>query len=97
MPGRVIHGAGRISELPEEAEALGAKRIMFCCTKSRLPEVENIATSLGERFAGICDKAKIFVPLAAVDRAVNRRGQQKQTVWYLSAVALLLVLLRQLH
>ena len=67
MPGRVIHGAGRISELPEEAAALGAKRIMFCCTKSRLPEVENIAASLGERFAGICDKAKIFVPLAAVE------------------------------
>ena len=69
MPGRVVHGAGRISALAEEVEALDARRVMFCCTKSRVAEVEKLAATLGDRFAGICDAAKIFVPLTAVEPA----------------------------
>ncbi|CAN0247843.1 unnamed protein product, partial [Discosporangium mesarthrocarpum] len=67
MPGRVIHGAGSVTALAAEVEALDARRVMFCCTKSRVPEVEKLATTLGDRFAGICDAAKIFVPLSAVE------------------------------
>ena len=67
MPGRVVHGAGSIAALAAEVEALDARRIMFCCTKSRVPEVEKLAATLGDRFAGICDAAKIFVPLVAVE------------------------------
>ncbi|MFT5485677.1 MAG: maleylacetate reductase [Paracoccaceae bacterium] len=67
MPGRVIHGAGSIASLAAEVEALDARRVMFCCTKSRVPEVEKLAATLGDRFAGICDAAKIFVPLTAVE------------------------------
>jgi len=69
MPGRVVHGAGRISALAEEVEALDARRVMFCCTKSRVAEVEKLAKTLGDRVAGICDEAKIFVPLTAVEPA----------------------------
>lgn len=69
MPGRVVHGAGRIAALAAEVEALGARRVMFCCTKSRVPEVEKLAATLGDRVAGICDEAKIFVPLTAVEPA----------------------------
>ena len=67
MPGRVVHGAGRVSELADEIAMLGAERVMFCCTESRVPEVEILAATLGDRFAGICDAAKIFVPLTAVE------------------------------
>lgn len=67
MPGRVIHGAGSVTALAAEVEALEARRVMFCCTKSRVPEVEKLAATLGDRFAGICDAAKIFVPLSAVE------------------------------
>lgn len=67
MPGRVVLGAGRIAALADEIDALGARRVMFCCTKSRVPEVEKLAAALGGRLAGICDAAKIFVPLSAVD------------------------------
>lgn len=67
MPGRVIHGAGSVATLAAEVEALDARRVMFCCTKSRVPEVEKLAATLGARFAGICDAAKIFVPLSAVE------------------------------
>jgi len=69
MPGRVVHGAGRIAALAEEVEALDAQRVMFCCTKSRVVEVEKLAATLGDRVAGICDEAKIFVPLSAVEPA----------------------------
>ena len=65
MPGRVVHGAGRVSELADEIAMLGAERVMFCYTESRVPEVEILAATLGDRFAGICDAAKIFVPLTA--------------------------------
>ncbi|MGB0632589.1 MAG: maleylacetate reductase [Alphaproteobacteria bacterium] len=67
MPGRVVHGAGRVAELADEVAALDAQRVMFCCTESRVPEVEKLAATLGDRFAGICDAAKIFVPLTAVE------------------------------
>jgi len=67
MPGRVIHGAGRIAALAEEADAFEAKRIMFCCTKSRRAAVEALAATMADRVAGICDAAKIFVPIEAVE------------------------------
>lgn len=67
MPGRVVHGAGRVADLADEIAALDATRVMFCCTKSRVPEVEKLAATLGDRFVGICDAAKIFVPLTAVE------------------------------
>ena len=67
MPGRVIHGAGSVAALAAEVEALDARRVMFCCTESRVSAVEKLAETLGDRFAGICDAAKIFVPLSAVE------------------------------
>jgi maleylacetate reductase len=67
MPSRVIFGAGSVTALAAEVEALDARRVMFCCTPSRVPEVEKLAATLGDRFAGICDAAKIFVPLTAVE------------------------------
>ncbi|MEE2720951.1 MAG: maleylacetate reductase [Pseudomonadota bacterium] len=69
MPCRVLHGSGRVADLPAEIKALGAERVMFCCTKSRVPEIEKLAARLGNRVAGICDAAKIFVPIQAVEIA----------------------------
>ena len=67
LPCRVIHGPGRVKELPMEIESLGAKRCMFCCTKSRRKEVEKLASLFPNLVAGICDSAKIFVPIEAVE------------------------------
>lgn len=84
MPGRVLHGAGSVARLAEEIEALDARRVMFCCTASRVPEVEKLAATLGDRFAGICDAAKIFVPLSAVEpgRAMAQKLQADCLVSY---------------
>ncbi|MBB43456.1 MAG: maleylacetate reductase [Rhodospirillaceae bacterium] len=65
---RVVHGAGSVQELKNEVAALGVKRVMFCCTKGRVPVVEQIAGSLGNKLVGICSEARIFVPISAVEK-----------------------------
>lgn len=67
MPCRAIFGAGKIAGLGDEIAAFDADRVLFCCTRSRRGEVEALAAGLGGRVAGICDAAKIFVPIEAVE------------------------------
>jgi len=67
-PSRVILGAGVIKRLAEEVSRLNKTRVMFCCTKSRLPQAEKIADLLGDKTVGICSDAKIFVPMVAVEK-----------------------------
>ncbi len=67
-PARVLLGSGQICQLPDEVSALGAKRVMFCCTESRMAQVQRISGLLGESAVGICSDAKIFVPMSAVEK-----------------------------
>ena len=67
MPCRVFHGAGCVDVLPDEVRGLDANRVMLCCTKSRVSDVSAIVSALGDRLVGICDAARIFVPVEAVE------------------------------
>ena len=68
LPYRVLHGAGCAGKLGDELDRIGARRAMFCCTSRRRAAVETLAREAGDRIAGICDKAMIFVPWDAVEK-----------------------------
>jgi maleylacetate reductase len=62
LPSRVIFGPGSIAQLAQEIDALGAKRALVLCTPEQKPLAEKIANQLGERAAGIFDRAVMHVP-----------------------------------
>ena len=67
LPYRVLHGPGCVAALGDELDRVGARRAMFCCTSRRRAAIEALADRTGDRIAGICDKARIFVPRDAVE------------------------------
>ena len=66
---RVVFGAGAVAQLPAELDALGAKRALVLSTPGRGSSVRRIAGTLGERFAGIYDKAVMHVPVEVAEDA----------------------------
>jgi maleylacetate reductase len=74
QPSRVVFGAGSVARLPQELEKLGAKRALVLSTPGRSADVKRIAATLGDRFAGLYDKAVRHVPVevaADARRAAN--------------------------
>jgi maleylacetate reductase len=69
QPGRVVFGAGAISRLGTEIEALGARRALVLCTPEQRALAERIAQLLGERGAGIFDRAVMHVPIETAREA----------------------------
>lgn len=69
FPGRIVFGAGRLAELPDEVARLGARRAIVLCTPEQRDTAEQVAASLGERAAGIHDRAVMHVPLEAAQAA----------------------------
>ncbi len=72
---RVIFGYGSLGSLPAEVERLGARRALVLCTPEQRDAAERVAAQLGERAAGIHDRAVMHVPvetaLAARDEAAR--------------------------
>jgi alcohol dehydrogenase class IV len=65
---RVVFGAGSIAQLASEVEKLGATRALVLST----PEgrgMREVAASLGQRLAGIYDKAVMHVPIEVAQDA----------------------------
>ncbi|MGH8687973.1 MAG: maleylacetate reductase [Burkholderiales bacterium] len=60
---RVVFGAGAVAKLPAEVERLGAKRALVLSTPGRSADVQRLAHALGDRYAGLYDKAKLHVPI----------------------------------
>jgi alcohol dehydrogenase class IV len=71
----VVFGEGAISRLAAEVDALGAKRALVLSTPGRAAAVRRLTQSLGDRFAGIYDKAVMHVPVEVAEDA--RRVAQK--------------------
>ena len=69
LPSRVIFGAGSVARLPQEVEKLGAKRALVLSTPGRAADVTRLAATLGERFAGLYDKAVRHVPIEVAEDA----------------------------
>jgi len=62
-PSRIVFGAGAVSGLAAEVDRLGAKRALVLSTPGRSASVRVSVAGLGERFAGIYDKALMHVPV----------------------------------
>jgi len=75
LPQRVVFGAGALQHLASEIDALGAKRALVLCTPEQRAQAERVAALLGDRDAGIFDKAVMHVPIetAREAREVARR------------------------
>ncbi|MEX0637767.1 MAG: maleylacetate reductase [Burkholderiales bacterium] len=74
LPARVVFGAGSVARLRQEVEKLGARRALVLSTPGRSADVKRIAATLGERFAGLYDKAVRHVPIEVAEDA--RRAAQ---------------------
>ncbi len=75
QPARVVFGAGCLGTLGREIEALGAHKALVLCTPEQRASAERVATLLGDRAAGIFDRAAMHVPIetAREAREVARR------------------------
>jgi alcohol dehydrogenase class IV len=69
FPARVVFGAGSVARLPQEVEKLGARRALVLSTPGRSADVKRLAATLGERYAGLYDKAVRHVPLEVAEDA----------------------------
>lgn len=74
LASRVIFGCGRVELVKQEVEALGAQRALVLCTPEQRPLAEQVSALLGNRSAGVYDKAAMHVPIesAREARAVAR-------------------------
>src|SRR3954454_14148727 len=73
-PQRVIFGAGSLRHLEREVSALGAQRALILSTRGHRSSADDIATRLGDKAAGVFDRAVMHVPIevAREARAVAR-------------------------
>ncbi len=62
-PQRVVFGAGSLSHLAREIEALGTRRALVLCTPEQRAQAERVASMLGDHAAGIFDRAVMHVPI----------------------------------
>ena len=60
---RVVFGAGAVARLAEEIDRLGTKRALLLVTPGRSASVRALLAGLGERLAGIYDRAAMHVPV----------------------------------
>lgn len=69
-PGRVLFGAGSLSQLPAEIDRLGARRVLVLSTPGHSGAAARVAELLGERSAGCFTQAVMHVPVAIAQAAV---------------------------
>jgi maleylacetate reductase len=66
---RVVFGAGSLSQLGREIEALGAKKALVLSTPEQRASAEQVAELLGPRAAGVFDRAVMHVPIETAREA----------------------------
>ena len=69
LPTRVVFGLDALNRLPEEVERLGAQRALVLSTPEQRASAEDVARRLGERAAGVYDKAVMHTPIEAASAA----------------------------
>lgn len=74
-PGRVVFGAGSLEHLEREVLALGAERALVLSTPEQRNAAELISQRLGQRSAGVFDRAVMHVPIE-VARAARQVAQE---------------------
>jgi maleylacetate reductase len=69
LPSRVIFGAGSLDRVGEEIKRLGASRPLVLCTREQRETGAAVAARLGERAAGLFDRAAMHVPIEIAQAA----------------------------
>ncbi len=69
QPARVVFGAGSLSQLAQEIDALGCKRALVLSTPEQRASAEMVAGLLGARAAGVFDRAVMHVPIETAREA----------------------------
>ena len=69
QPQRVVFGAGALHHLEREIVTLGAQRALILSTPEQRSSAERVADLLGQRAAGIFDRAVMHVPIETAREA----------------------------
>jgi len=72
---RVVFGPGTLSQVPEEADRLGVRRVLLVAGTRDGGPGEQVARALGERLAGRVSEVVMHVPVAVAARAVEAARQ----------------------
>lgn len=75
LPSRVIFGVGSIERLGEEVDRLGAHRALVLSTSGQCDMAQAMAERLGQRVAGIYDRAVMHVPVETAEEARREAGR----------------------
>jgi maleylacetate reductase len=78
LSGRVVFGTGALQHLQREIERIGAKRALVLSTPQQRGQAEDIARSLGERCAGLYDRA-VMRPVETARRSGASRPYMRHT------------------
>ncbi len=69
LPARVVFGAGTVARVGDEIERLGARRALVLCTPEQWAVAAEVAGALGDRSAGLFDRAAMHVPVEVAQAA----------------------------
>lgn len=69
LPSRVIFGCGSLQQVRQEVEALGATRALVLCTPEQVTLAQQVSDLLGDRSAGLFDRAVMHVPIETAREA----------------------------
>lgn len=71
LPMRVRLGVNALATVSEELDRVGVSRALVLCTPEQRPLAETVLASLGQRGAGIFDRARMHVPAETADAAAK--------------------------
>lgn len=69
QPARVVFGHGSLTQLIHEIDAIGARKALVLSTPEQRGSAEQVALMLGDRTAGIFDRAVMHVPIETAREA----------------------------
>lgn len=69
LSSRVVFGAGKVSTIRQEVEAIGSTRALVLCTPPQRAQAEMVGALLGSHLAGIHDGAEMHVPIETARKA----------------------------
>ncbi len=69
QPARVVFGHGSLTRLVQEIDAIGARKALVLSTPEQRASADQVASMLGERAAGIFDRAVMHVPIETAREA----------------------------
>jgi alcohol dehydrogenase class IV len=73
--GRVLHGSGAFSLVPDEVERLGAQRVLVIAAPSSAGAAQDLATALAERYAATFGRPVQHSPVEVTAEALALAGE----------------------